>query len=199
MNNRPSAHLDAFETALLAELKAVVKQQGAAAQLAPSAPSALPAQTRRRRRWTWYVSLGGAVAATIAVALVVTLARPSPAYAISGRNGQEITVTVTRLEGAGALEEALAQRGIAADITYLPPGTACRDGRYDDVTRSGLALSVGADMFKVTIPPGGVGQGETLVLSAAVQPLDGGTGVRAAVSYGIARGPIAPCVPVDAR
>ena len=37
------------------------------------------------------------------------------------------------------------------------------------------------------------------MLSAAVEPLDGGTGVRAAVSYGIAQGPIAPCVPVDAR
>lgn len=192
--NRPDLDLDAFETALLSELRAVVDQQGAAARLAPSAQ---PARPRRRRR-AWYASLAGAVAATIAVALVITLARPTPAYAVSGRNGQEVTVTVTRLEGAAGLQQALRERGIRSDITYLPSDTTCQEGRYDEADPHGLALSVGANMFRVTIPAGAVGQGETFVLSAAVTPLDGGTGVRAAVSYGIARGTVAPCVSVDA-
>lgn len=192
MNHHP-ADLDAFETSLLAELRAVAHHQGAA-RLAPP-PRA--AQARRSRR-AWYVSLAGAVAATLAIALVVTLARPAPAYAISGRNGQKVVVTVTRLEGARGLENALAQRGIAAQVTYLPSDTACQEDRYDEADPHGLALSVGANMFKVTIPAGAVGQGETFVLSAAVTPLDGGAGVRAAVSYGIARGAIDPCVPVAA-
>ena len=195
MSDRPSPDLDTFEVLLLTELRAVVEQQAAAAR---PAPSAQPARVRRHRRRTWYVSLAGAAAATVAIALLLTVARPTPGYAVSGRDGQEITVTVTRLEGAGALEEALRERGVAADITYLPTGTACRDGRYDEVDAPGLALSVGADLFEVTIPPGSVGRGETFVLSAAVTPLDDGTGAHVVVGYGIAAGPVAPCTTVAA-
>jgi len=57
-------------------------------------------------------------------------------------------------------------------------------------------LSVGANEFEVTIPPGAVGEGDTLVLSAAVTPV--GKGVRATVDFGIAQGRVAPCTAVDA-
>lgn len=188
MNNHP-ADLDAFEASLLADLRAVAHHQGAAR----AAGSAQRAPARHRAR---YLSLAGAVAATLAVALIVTVARPTPAYAVSGRNGQEITVTITRLEGAAGLEDALAQRGITAQVTYLPINTACAPSRYAELDTPGLTLSTGAEDFKVIIPPGAVGQGETFVLSAAVQPLK--DGVRAIVEFGITAGPIAPCVPIDA-
>ena len=103
----------------------------------------------------------------MAIALVATSSRPKPAYAVSGGNGEEVTVTVTRLEGAEALQGELRSRGIAADL------------------------------FKVTIPPGAVGQGSTFVLSAAVTPID--NGVRAIVDFGVAQGVVAPCMVVDAR
>lgn len=193
MNNRPSTDLDAFETSLLAELTAVVRQQAAAARLAPSAQ---PVPARRRLRATWWAPLAGAVAATIAVALLITFVRPTPAYAVSGRNGQEITVTITRLEGAEGLQDALRQRGIRSDITYLPAGTACQGGRYAELDTPGLTLSTGADDFRITIPAGTVGRDETFVLSAAVRPLDHGVWVIA--EFGVTAGPIAPCVAVDA-
>lgn len=101
-----------------------------------------------------------------------------------------------RLEGAGALEEALLERGIPADITYLSPDTACAPGRYDDVRTPGLSLTVGADRFEVTIPAGAVEEGNTFVMSAAVQPTE--NGARSTVDFGIAADTVAPCTVIDA-
>ena len=141
-------------------------------------------------------SAGGLIAAGLAVVAVVTVSRPLPAYAVTGGDGEEVKVEVNRLEGAGALEDALREKGIAADITYLPSRRACRPGRYVDDSPRGLSLSVSAGRFEVIIPAGAVGAGETFVLSASVTPLPD-SGVSAAVDYGIARGPITPCTPVD--
>ena len=106
-------------------------------------------------------------------------------------------MTVRRLEGAEALQGELRSRGIAADITYLPTDKACQPGCFAEIATPGLSLEVGADLFKVTIPPGAVGQGSTFVLSAAVTPID--NGVRAIVDFGVAQGVVAPCMVVDAR
>ncbi len=191
MTNRPSPELDAFEARLLTELRAVVNAQAPATQPAP------PIRTEQRRRRLWYVPVtGAAAAATVAIALVATVARPTPAYAVSGGNGEEVTVTVTRLEGAEGLQAALRERGIPADITYLPTDKACLPGRYREVDTPGLSLTVGGDLFKVTIPPGAVSQGNIFVLSAAVMPID--KGVRAIVDFGVAKGAVAPCAVVDA-
>lgn len=189
MSNRPSPELDAFEARLLAELRAVVNSQAAATRPAP------PLRARQRRLKFWYLPVAGAAAA-VAIALVVTAVRPTPAYAVSGGNGEEVTVRVTRLEGASALQAALRERGIAADITYLASDKACQPGRFAEVDTPGLSLTVGADRFEVTIPPGAVGQGDTFVLSAAVTPID--KGVRSIVHFGVAHGAVAPCTVVDA-
>lgn len=186
-----SAQLDAFEERLLAELKAIVEAQSASAPPTSNSPS--PSRGPRR----WYVPAAGAAAAAVAIALVVTTARPTPAFAVSGTSGEEIAVTVTRLEGAEALQRELRARGVPADITYLPTDKACERGRFQEVRTPGLSLQVGADLFKVTVPPGAIGAGNTFVLSAAVTPT--ANGVRAIVEFGIARGAVAPCTVVDAE
>ncbi len=191
MTNRPSPELDAFEARLLTELRAVVNAQATATRPAP------PVRAKQRRQRLWYVPVAGAAAAAaVAIALGATVVRPTPAYAVSGGNGEEVTVTVTRLEGAEALQAALRERGVPADITYLPTDKACQPGRFAEVDTPGLSLTVGGDLFKVTIPPGAVGQGDTFVLSAAVTPID--KGVRAIVHFGVAQGAVAPCTVVDA-
>jgi len=190
MTNRPSLELDAFEARLLTELRAVVNAQATATR------PATPLRAEQRRQRLRYVAVVGAAAAAVAIALVATVGRPTPAYAVSGGNGQDVTVKVTRLEGAEALQGALRERGIVADITYLPSDKACQPGRYAEVDTPGLSLSVGADLFEVKIPSGAVGQGDTFVLSAAVTPID--KGVRAIVDFGVAQGAVAPCTVVDA-
>ncbi len=187
MTRSESPELDAFETRLLTELKAEVDARATDAE-----PNRLPAA---RRRSLWYIPVTGAAAA-VAIALVVTVARPTPSYAVTGRNGEEITVTVTRLEGPEALQAALRERGVPSDIQYLPSDTKCLPGRYTEVDTPGSSLSVGSNLFEVTIPPGAVGPGDTFVLSAAVTSF--GNGVRAIVSYGVAQGAVAPCEVVAA-
>ncbi len=130
------------------------------------------------------------------MALLVPHLGPTPAYAVTGRNNEQVKVKVNRLEGAESLEQALRERGIAADITYLPPNKECAPGRYSDRRTPGLLLSVSADRFEVTIPPNAVGKNDTFVLSAAVVPI--ANGLEAIVESGIAAGPVAPCRVIDA-
>ena len=187
MINRPDSELDTFEEQLLAELKTVVN-----AQAVITSPT--PVQHRKPR--LWYLPVSGVAAAAVAIALVALFPGPSPAYAVSGGNGKAVTVKVTRLEGAQALQEALREHGITANITYLPADKACQPGRFLDVYTPGLTLAVGANSFRVTIPAGAVGEGDTFILSAAVTPID--QGVRATVDFGVAQGAVAPCTVVDA-
>lgn len=148
------------------------------------------------RRRTWHVPLTGAAAAAVTVALVATVLQPTPAYAVSGGDGAEITPEVNRLEGAEALQAELAERGVPADITYVPTVDTCRPGRYTDVDTPGLLITVRAHRFEVTIPAGAVRRGNTFVLSATVTPADGG--VPAIVDFGIAQDAVAPCTVIDA-
>lgn len=189
MTDRPSSQLDAFEERLLAELRTVADGQ------AEAAPSPF-ASGRGRHRRLWYLPTAGVVAAAVAIAVVAVNSRPTPAYAVSGGNGKEVTVQVNRLQGAGALKEALRERGVVANITYLPPDKACKAGRYAELYTRGLSLSVSAARFKVKIPPDAVRTGNTFVLSAAVRPLK--NGVQAIVDFGVAEGVVAPCSVVDA-
>ncbi|ABS02281.1 hypothetical protein [Kineococcus radiotolerans] len=192
--------LDGMDRDRHAAVRALLVQQArATAPLTHPRPAGGGAPVRRpiwRRPKLALTSAGGLIAAGLALVAVVTVSRPLPAYAVTGGNGGEVKVEVNRLEGAGALEDALREKGIAADITYLPSRRACRPGRYVDDSPRGLSLSVSADRFEVIIPAGAVGAGETFVLSASVTPLPD-SGVSAAVDYGIARGPISPCTPVD--
>lgn len=192
MTSESATPLDPFETALLAELKSMVAESAATE---PGQVSDLADRPPRRRRGAWYVTITAVAAGALAAVLAWPGLWPTPAYAVSGGNDQEISVRVMRLEGAGGLERELRDHGINADITYLPEGKKCAPGRYTAVPTPGLTLGVSADFFEVTIPPGAVGKDETFVLTAAVVPLP--DGVRAMVDFDVARGAIAPCQVVD--
>lgn len=189
MNRDTNARLDPFEAALLTHLQQQISQVAVAD--ATSAAEHVPTRSPRR-----YAALVLAAAAVTIVAVLVHAVWPTPAFAVTGRNGREVTVKVMRLEGADQLEEALKARGIAADVTYLPMGKMCAPDRYQSVRTPGLSLSVSADWFKVTIPANAVGQDDTFVLAAAVVPIQ--DGVRAAVEFDIAHGLIKPCKIIDA-
>ena len=108
---RPS--LDAFETALLGELRAHVATRPAAA------PAHQPPRPGRPRRW----AAGLAAAAAVATAyVVVSPGGPavSPAYAVSEGADGEVVVTVHRLEDADGLEQALREHGIDAEVSFDP-------------------------------------------------------------------------------
>lgn len=194
MNAQPPAgtDLDAFETALLADLRSEVERNRGAHQQRV-VPLTSPAAHRRQRR---YLPGAAAVAAAAAVAVTVTTNLPTPAYAVSQRVNGEVTVEVNRLEGASGLEQELLEHGITAEVTYLPEGKACARGRYDVLDTPGLTLGVSAERFEVTIPPDAVGPGDTFVLSASVVPTP--DGVSASVDFDIAQGPVAPCRVIDA-
>lgn len=98
--------LDSFESALLTELRRHAAEQ----------PSTAPVPTRRRRRLA-AVSLAGLAASTAAVVGLATLGG-SPAYAVSTNGDGDVVVTVHRLDDAAGLEEALAAKGIDADVSY---------------------------------------------------------------------------------
>lgn len=189
MNQRPDPTLDSFEVALLSELQAHVDQP-----TVESIPRAIGGSTRWQPGRRWQVA-AAASAVVAALALLVPALAPTPAYAVTGRNGGKIHVQVNRLEGAEGLERALAKHGITADITYLPQNKECADGRYAAVDTRGLTLSVAADSFEVTIAAGTVGEGDTFVLDASVVPIK--DGVQARVAFDIAHGVIAPCTIVD--
>ena len=177
--NPSTRPLDAFESALLGELRTVAAEQRS------------PVVESRRRRTLWAAS-GAALATGLGVFGVATL-MPTPAFSVTESNG-ELTVKVNRLEGAEALEKKLAEYGVAADITYLEPGQACAEGRYIDVTPRLTSLSIGSHSFEVHLPAGAVDKDQTFVLSAAVLPIEDGS--RATTDFGVADGPVAPC---DAR
>lgn len=187
--NTNEPDLDTFEQALLLQLRTRVQQ--AATDNTPASVAAGP----RRSRRAWYASAAAAVIAILGLALLLHVVRPEPAFAVTGRNGSKITVKVARLEGADRLEQALHDRGVNSDITYLPPGKSCAENRYTERRTPGLSLAVGANRFDVTIPPGSVGKGDTFVLSASVTVIP--NGIQTSVSYGIATGPVSPCEVID--
>jgi hypothetical protein len=184
--------LDSFETALLARLKQEIGSECTNGPAIDPLPTKGPSSPTRRR----YAALVLAAAAITAIAILAHAIWPTPAFAVTGRNGREVTVKVMRLEGADQLEQALSDRGIPADVTYLPAGKECAPDRYEPVHTPGLALSVSSDWFKVTIPANAVGKGDTFVLAAAVVPFE--NGVKADVEFDIAHGPVGSCHPVDA-
>ena len=101
------APLDDFETALLAELRTVV----AAADVQEPRP-------RPRRRMAALAAAAVVAVVAIAVTLGVVATRPSPAYAVEHTGAGDIVVTITRLDDAEGLEQALAEHGIEAEVDY---------------------------------------------------------------------------------
>ena len=172
-----TTQLDHFETALLAELRSVVEERHA---------------PRRSRRRYLYAGLAAAAAAGIAV-LVLPGTGAQPAYAVTTDGDGDVHVRVHSLADADGLEQALEAQGVAADVMYLPDGTQCAPGRYDDASSSTGNFSFGMGDgygYSIDMDGGLVREGETLVISAS--RITNG----ASVSVGVASGEVGPCVPV---
>jgi hypothetical protein len=119
-----------FEQRLLARLKAVVAERGAAASAAEAA-KAQPATSSWRRRAP-RLALGCIALAAIAVALIVSAGgdNTSKAFAVEPQEGGGVKIKVYSLEDASGLEQALEDAGIRAQVTWLPAGKVCREPHY---------------------------------------------------------------------
>ena len=195
--------LDSFETRLLAELREHVADRAPVDGMAE--------QSARRSGRAWLLIAASCAAAAAAVVLFVPGVGSSPAYSVGEGNAGEVHVEINRPEDAAGLEEALEERGITADITYLPELQTCAPGRYEVVDResTGMITSVGERSITVILPSDTVRDGETLVLTWSVLPMTnsgmggsssglGVAGFSVSVEFDIATGRVAPCEPVDA-
>lgn len=188
-----NAQLDSFETALLTRLREQVDQQ----------PALRPGFSRPR------LLLGAAatVAAAAAMVVVVPGLGSTTAYSVQEGNSGTITVEVQRLADAEGLEAELAKYGVNADITYVPDRQECASGRYAPVDRSlsGMGVSMGSQLLRVTLPPGTVRDGETFVMAVsgeAIPPsssepsqdgiIDMG-GFSGWADFDVTAGPVQPC------
>lgn len=187
-----NAPLDSFETTLLTRLREHVDQQ----------PAVRPRFVRPR-----LVLGAAATVAAAAMVVVVPGLGNTTAYSVQEGNSGTITVEVTRLEDAEGLEAELARFGVTADITYLPDRQECAPGRYTPVDRSlsGMGVTMGSQLLRVTLPPGTVRDGETFVMAVsgeAIPPsssepsqdgiIDMG-GFSGWTDFNVTAGPVPPC------
>jgi hypothetical protein len=142
-----------FEQRLLARLKAVVAERGAAAAEAAEAQVPSPSWRRRGPR----LALGAAtVLAAVTVALIVSAGggNPPAAFAVEPQKGGGVTIKVYSLEDASGLERALEEAGIKSQVTWLPAGKVCREPHY---TPSIVHLPGGGSFGGMTMGgPGGI-------------------------------------------
>ena len=121
--------LDTFETALLGQLTAVVDERAVQASTTPSRRL-----TGRPARWAAAV----AAAAVGTAALLVLPGGTTPAYAVESDSSGSVTVTINQLADASALKDALAEKGITADVTYPGVGKQYAAGRFTEAPAAGL-------------------------------------------------------------
>lgn len=145
--------LDTFEQALLTELR-----QHVATRATRSART--PSRATPRRRWTLGLTGGGlaAAAAAIAISLGIDVAGPRAAYALESAPDGDVIVTVYDLSDASGLEQALAGKGVHADIAYVPDFS-----QTNAQTRS----TTGTDRMKCTIALAKLDGGLRFTLTAA--------------------------------
>jgi len=124
---------DTFEERLLTRLKAEVADRGAAAEAAADSAAVAPAWRRRAPRLAF---AGGMALAAVATALAVNAGSntTAKAFAVEPQDGGGATFKVYGLEEAPALEQALEEAGIPAQVTWLPTGMACREPHYTPST-----------------------------------------------------------------
>jgi hypothetical protein len=129
VNPEQKPHPD-FEQRLLARLKAVVAERGAASAAAGAAEA--PAVTPSWRRRAPRLAFGAVALAAVAIALIVSAGgdNPSKAFAVNPQKGGGVTIEIYSLEDASGLEQALQDAGIQAQVTWLPAGKVCREPHY---------------------------------------------------------------------
>ncbi|MEV0197927.1 hypothetical protein [Nonomuraea sp. NPDC050691] len=187
-----------FEERLLMELKTEVAARGA----------------EHRRRVTVRRLFAGAavagVAAAAAVAVPLLTGTESPAYAVTKNTDGTIRVQIKEFRDADKLEADLARMGVTADVTFLKPGTWCKDGRGkvagDEVKnpeewdKSISGRAVRHRRAGVDIDPRYIGKGRTLVLmyTENEDQTSGPEKPRALWQYAglVIEGPVKPCVVV---
>ncbi|MEV4461520.1 hypothetical protein [Microbispora sp. NPDC049633] len=109
---------DTFEDRLLAELKAEI--------VAREARTHVPAVRRIARP---RILAGAAIAAAAAVAVPLVVGQQTPAYALTKNPDGSINLKINEFRDPDQVERDLAEMGVPADITYLPLGKKCADGR----------------------------------------------------------------------
>jgi len=126
--NREQDPQNNFEERLLAQLRAVVAEREAEAELVATAPEPPPAWRSGPR-----LALGGGVAlAAVATALIVSAGgdNPSEAFAVEAQEGGGVKIEVYDLGDPEGLEEALADAGIDSQVNDLEAGMTCREPHY---------------------------------------------------------------------
>lgn len=125
----------------------------------------------------------------------------SPAYAVTIGN-HKVRIHVVRMSDSSGLERALADKGVHADVTYLPAGYSCAPGRYEDasVLRGGtMSFRASDGGFELDVDAGSVASTQTLVLEMS-RSATSGDQVAASTPYavGLASGPVSRCLPAVA-
>ncbi len=209
---------DTFEDRLLAALKAEMAAR----------PEARPVAAARRmtgrRILTGAAVLG--VAATAAVAVPMVIGAQTPAYALTKNADGSINLKINEFRDPDQVEKDLADMGVRADITYLPLGKRCADGRApfvdgDRTTTTSEELrskdpAVQEELRKrmektvsykairpkngITIYPRYIRPGQIVMIEVAenpVEPTVDKPGVAWQFSGRLTEGPVKPCQVVD--
>lgn len=208
---------DDFEGRLLDRLMAVVAERGAeeASEAATS-----PSPWRRAPR----LALGLA-AACVAFVVVLVFSSGSGdttrAFAVEPQQGGGVTIRVYSLEDADGLEEALEEAGIKAQVTWLEPGTFCREPRFtpsqaklpgggsvSGFSMAGpgaLTISVASTkqarkrpVANINLDPAAFRPGQSVVLWGVPRPYKGDPEGGFAAGFAVAEGPVEPCEPLAA-
>ncbi|MEU7690781.1 hypothetical protein FLW53_32150 [Microbispora sp. SCL1-1] len=205
-----------FEDRLLAQLKAEI--------VAREARTRVPAVRRiARPRY-----LAGAVVAAAAVAAAVPLVvgGQTPAYALTKNPDGSINLKINEFRDPDQVERDLAKMGVHADITYLPLGKRCADGRAPFVKgdrtsfakkdlesrdpavqariRRQLENTPSSKAIRpengITIHPEFIEPGQTVMIEVNENPVEpdaGHPGVAWQFSGRLTEGPVQPCRVVD--
>lgn len=188
----PTRHdLDPFQTRLLAELRDVVAERATRPGTEPGAPGV---RQRRRRPSPIAVAAGLAVPTLAATAALLTLDGGSPAYAVIPQADGAVSVTVSRLEDAEALEQALSREGVRADVSYTRPGMLCAPGRYAQAPFPPGSMSVGTDQsggMTFVVPAGLTDDATTLVIESSWDSAD--DDATWSLGVGLADGAVGAC------
>jgi hypothetical protein len=170
------------------------------------------------------LALGAAMAVAVIAAVLIFRAGGDPtpaAFAVEPQEGGGVTIEVYSLEDASGLEEALEDAGIRAQVTWLPPGTTCREPRFTPsiakvpgggslggVTIGGpgtLTISVGSarrsrskPIANINLDPAAFRPDQSVVLYGFPRPFDGDPEGGFEAHFDVAEGPVEPCKPVKA-